>query len=89
MRTTLTLEPDLYTQLQTLARQSGLSFKELVNRTLRKGLAKGSEPAAPLPPFVVTPFSLELRPGIDPNRLNQLYDELEIEDFLRKEAKQE
>lgn len=89
MRTTLTLEQDLYTQLQTLARQSGVSFKELVNRTLRQGLAKGAEPMAPLPPFVVKPFSMELRPGIDPNRLNQLYDELEIEDFLRKAAKQE
>lgn len=87
MRTTLTLEQDLYTQLQTLARQSGVSFKELVNRTLRKGLAKGAEPTAPLPPFVVTPFSSEFQPGIDIQRLNQLYDELEIEDYLRKEGR--
>lgn len=84
MRTTLTLDPDLFSELQALARQTGASFKEVVNTALRQGLAQGKKPAAPLPPFVVKPFSSAFRPGIDPNRLNQLNDELEIEDFLRE-----
>jgi hypothetical protein len=88
MRTTLTLDPDLFSELQALARQTGASFKEVVNTALRQGLAQGKKPAAPLPPFVVKPRSLGLRAGIDPLRLNQLFDELEVEDFLREAGRE-
>lgn len=86
MRTTLTLDPDLFSELQALARHTGASFKEVVNTALRLGLAQRKQPSAPRPPFVVKPFSSGFRPGIDPDRLNQLNDKLEIEDFLREAA---
>lgn len=50
-------------------------------------LERANKLVTQVPPFVVKPFSLGLRPGIDPNRLNQLNDELEIEEYLRKEAR--
>lgn len=36
------------------------------------------------PPFRVRPFHGGFAPGVDPLRLNQLYDQLEVDDFLRR-----
>ena len=82
MRTTLTLDEDLARQLQEMARRGGISFKEIVNETLRKGLSRGQKPTARLPTFTVQPKACGFRSGIDPLRLNQLDDELEM-DFSR------
>ena len=38
MRTTLTLDDDLFMALNERARESGRSFKEVVNEALRRGL---------------------------------------------------
>ncbi len=84
MRTTLTLDDDLARSLHQTARQTGKSFKEVVNRTLRHGLTRGAEPATALPPFEVRPVLGGLRAGIDPLKLNQLVDEMAIEDFQEK-----
>ena len=37
--------------------------------------------------YRVRPLNFGLRPGIDPLRLNQLADELEVEAYLEKEAR--
>lgn len=87
MRTTLTLDEDVAKQLRELSRRSGESFKEVVNATLRKGLG-GAKGAPRLPRFEVKPKACGFRPGIDVLRLNQLNDELELEDFQRKLAKE-
>src|SRR4029077_17308544 len=84
MRTTLTLDEDLARQLQEMARRAGISFKEIVNDTLRKGINRGEKPAAQIPRFTVKPKACGFRSGVDPLRLNQLNDELEMEDFQRK-----
>jgi len=34
----------------------------------------------------VEPYPLQFKPGIDTNKLNQLLDDLEAEEFLRKMA---
>jgi len=39
MRTTITLDSDVEALLKRLMRERGLSFKEAVNASLRKGLA--------------------------------------------------
>ena len=39
MRTTLTFEDDLARRLREMARRRGISFKEAVNETLRRGLS--------------------------------------------------
>ena len=86
MRTTLTIDDDLAAILKRESSRKGIPFKVLVNDSLRKGLS--SEQALPArKPFKVRPHSLGLKPGIDPNKLNQLVDELEVEDFLEREKK--
>lgn len=81
MRTTLTLDDELARQLKKLAISTGRSFKEIVNATIRKGLSLGEEPIGDRPPFRVQPKACGFRPGVDPLKLNQLYDDLEIEDL--------
>ncbi len=83
MRTTLTLERDVAEQLQREVRRSGGTLKDVVNQALRVGLGVGGQPLRPRP-FRVEPHSFGFRPGVDPDRLNQLVDELEVEEFSRK-----
>ena len=78
MRTTLTLDDDVATILERERRRKGLTFKEIVNATLRRGLA--AEQAVPAARRVVTrPHDFRFKPGIDLDKLNQLADELEAE----------
>lgn len=82
MRTTLTIDDDLIQALKDLAHQRGISFKVLVNETLRRGLSAGEPPRAAVEPFRVISAPRGFRPGIDPTKLNQLADELETERFI-------
>jgi hypothetical protein len=84
-RTTLTLDDDVARQLHEQARRSGESFKSVVNKALRKGLS-GNKPAARLPKFKVEPKACGFQSGVNPLRLNQLNDELEMEVLQRKLA---
>jgi len=79
MRTTLTLDDDLAQQLKELARASDRSFKEITNEAIRRGLSVGHPPADQPEPFRVEAKACGLRSGIDPLKLNQIYDDLEIE----------
>ena len=82
MRTTLTLDDDLADALKQRAKLLDVPFKQVVNDALRRGLA----PEAPedRPVFRVRPFRGGFLPGIDPLKLNQLNDQLEVEDFIEK-----
>lgn len=84
MRTTLTIDDDLAGLLQRRARELDMSFREVVNTALRRGLA-GEEPRVDKPPITVRPHDFgSTRPGVDTDRFNQLLDDLAAEDFLRK-----
>lgn len=83
MRTTLTLEPDVAERLERVARRSGKSFKAAVNEALRIGLGMTGKSIEP-PPFQIRSFVNGLQPGIDPDKMNQLLDQLEAEEFVRK-----
>jgi hypothetical protein len=87
MRTTLTIDDDLAGVLQKRASQGGQSFKSVVNDLLRAGLAASGEALTPRPRIQVKSRPLGMRPGYNPDKLNQLADELEVEDFLRRVAK--
>jgi phosphatidylethanolamine-binding protein (PEBP) family uncharacterized protein len=82
MRTTVTLDPDVQQLLQDAMQRSRQSFKETLNQAIRRGLA-GMVPPVDQEPFRVEARPLGLRAGIDPARLNQLNDELEVDAFLR------
>jgi hypothetical protein len=58
VRTTLTLDDELAAKLEAEARRTGLSFKEIVNNTLRIGLAS-KRGRLPRQPFTVKPLKLE------------------------------
>lgn len=81
MRTRLTLEPDLAKKLRDLARRRGQSFKQTLNEVVRRGLAA---PAQRQERYRVHPHAGGFRPGIDPGKLNQLVDQLEVEDFVKE-----
>ncbi|MFZ5481859.1 MAG: antitoxin [Myxococcota bacterium] len=81
MRTTLTLDADVHARLEEYARATRTSFKEAVNRVLRRGLVAED---APSERFVVRTYPGGLAPGVDPARLNQLLDEMEADAFLAR-----
>lgn len=83
MRTTLTLEADVAEQLERSARLSGKGMKATVNEALRLGLGMTTKPVKP-PRFRIRAFVNGLQPGIDPDKMNQLLDQLEAEDIARK-----
>ena len=85
MRTTLTLDDDLALKLKELVRSTDRKFKEVVNDAIRKGLSLGEPPPADQERFVVRARACGFRAGVDPTKLNQLYDDLEMED-LRGES---
>jgi hypothetical protein len=85
MRTTLTLDDDLAGLLQQRALQMGVSFKEVVNRTLRAGLGDAGRPQEHPPKTI--PHRFGFRPGIDLDKLNQLVDDLEADAFVVAQSK--
>ncbi len=84
MRTTLTMEPDVALKLKRKLKETGLGKKELFNQALRKGLEQIH--GQPRKPFRVKPHAFGLRPGFDRDKMNQLLDEFEVEDYLRQQA---
>jgi hypothetical protein len=83
MRTTLTLEEDVAEKLERAARLSGKGIKATVNEALRIGLGMTNKPIEP-PRFQIRAFVKALQPGNDPDKMNQLLDQLEAEDMARK-----
>ena len=76
MRTTLTLDEDVAAKLSALARRSGRAFKDVVNETLRRGLAT-ARPAR-REPFRVQARSLGgLRPGLQIDNIGALIESVE------------
>jgi len=87
MRTTVTLDPDVERLLRDAVRRSGKSFKEVLNRAVREALAPQATVRA-TKPFRVKARPMRLRAGIDGSALNRLVDELEIEGFRGRQARQ-
>ncbi len=86
MRTTLTLDDDLAVSLKERARLLDVPFKQVVNDALRRGLSPAAEDAQ-MPRYRVSPLPGGLVPGVDPLRLNQLNDQIEIDELLAKDAR--
>ena len=83
MRTTLTLEDDVGKRLKQEIRRTGKGMKTVINEALRLGLGMAGKSPRPKP-FKVRPHAFGFKPGIDLDRLNQLVDELEAEEFSEK-----
>jgi hypothetical protein len=83
-RTTVTLDPDVAEQLKGLARKRNISFKEVLNNTVRAGLVAERGGGRP---FRVDSWPLGLR--VDVTHALQLAADLEDEEILRKMKLQE
>jgi len=78
MRTTITMDSDVEALLKRLMRERGLSFKEAVNASLRKGLAP--KPRADLS---FPTFDLGV-PKVDTLHALQLASDLEDDEIARE-----
>lgn len=81
MRTTVTIEPDIAERLKQQARERETSFKAALNETLRRGLRDGGSDDRK--PFVQQTSNMG-PPRFDLGKANQLADQLEDEEIIRK-----
>ncbi|MGH8801510.1 MAG: hypothetical protein ACREX6_04355 [Casimicrobiaceae bacterium] len=77
MRTTLTLDEDVAARLKAEVRRTGLTFREVTNETIRRGLAApravGEQPA-----FTVLPHRFgRLRAGLSLDNIFELIEQVE------------
>jgi len=79
MRTTLTLDPDVAERLEQAIQRDGRGLKATVNEALRIGLGLAERPSEPAR-FKIRAFVDGLQPGLEPDKMNQLLDELEATD---------
>lgn len=84
MRTTITLDDDVFNRLKEAAHRTGKPFKQVVNETLRRGISANDAPPK-VRRYRLDPSSLggEM-PGIDLDRALRLADALEDETIARK-----
>jgi hypothetical protein len=85
MRTTITLDEDVAIRLERLQREQGVSFKQVVNHTLRAGLDRGAPPSDG--PYDFPTFRMGLKPGINLDRALALAAELEDREIADKLAR--
>ena len=84
MRTTLTIDDQIARQLKAIAHETDASFKQVVNDTLRRGLA-AAEQRAPARPYRLKPLSLgEPTPGYDLDKALAIAEHLEDEALVTK-----
>ncbi len=77
MRTTLTLDDDVAAKLRAETRRSGKPFRDVVNETMRRGLAK-PRTVVKRRAFEVTARDLgELRPGLSLDNIGELIEQIE------------
>ncbi|MXX12785.1 MAG: hypothetical protein F4Z86_04950 [Gemmatimonadetes bacterium] len=81
MKTTIILDTDVAQRLKEAMHRQGKSFQETLDDVLRRGLELSQQP------FEVKSRPFCLRQGLDPARLSEMDDDLEIEEFLRKTAR--
>jgi len=79
VRTTVAIDDDTFEKLKDLAAKRREPFTKIVNETLRRGLSAQLPRAARRVRFRVEPFDSAFRSGIDPLRLNQVLDDLEVQ----------
>lgn len=84
MRTTVTLDPDVAAKLKEATRTRGISFKEALNSSIRRGLEAGERTRGT--PYRVRTAKLGARPGVNLDKALRLAGELEDEEILRKMA---
>ena len=81
MRTIVEIDAENFHHLEKLRAVRARSFGEVLNDMIRRAL-RAEHDRNPEPPFVVVPRAMGLRPGIDPEYLNKLVDDLEADGVI-------
>ena len=77
MRTTLTLDDDVAAKLKAESRRQDRPFREIVNETLRRGLADQRAASRPRVFRVAARDLGELRPGLSLDNVTELIEQVE------------
>lgn len=78
MRTTLTLDDDVAAKLKAESRRLDRSFREVVNETLRRGLATQRSTASRRNHFKIVPRDLgRSRPGLSLDNISEIIEQTE------------
>jgi predicted transcriptional regulator len=77
MRTTLTLDEDVAARLTELQKKRGVSFKEVVNQTLRQGLEQQAKRPQHTTRFTVKARNMGQRPGLNYDNIGELLEQIE------------
>jgi hypothetical protein len=80
MRTTVTIDPDTEALLKEEVRRSGLSFKEVLNRSIRNALGRRKSETIKVTPLFKAPFPAEF----PAEHLNRVADALDDEETLHE-----
>ncbi len=81
MRTTVTLDDDLFAKLKDDAHERGVPFKTAINEAVREGLRR---PAPPVEPYRVPARDLGTLPGVNLDKALQIAWQMEDEEILRR-----
>ena len=84
MRTTVTLEDDVATELERIAFESRKSFKSVINELLKRALREAKKPAVDLPFFMAPHYSGGLIDGLEWSDLKKIDQEQEFEHMVQK-----
>jgi len=84
MRTTVTLDSDVERILRDEIHRSRRSFKEVLNDAVRRAL----KPKSPHLPNLLPPVPMGVMPGVDPARLPDLADDLEVDAYRALSSRQ-
>ena len=82
MRSTVDINDILDRKLRKKAEKLGLTYKEILNRTLAAGLTHLENNK--IEPFKVVAKACGFKPGIDTGHLNRIADELDDEEWSSK-----
>ena len=83
MRTTFTIDDQLLAELKELARLEGVSFKDMVNRALARGLEALRSPRRGRKGYRVTTYSMG-EPRVPLDSALRIAEQLEDEETARK-----
>jgi hypothetical protein len=87
VRTTVAIDDDLFEKLRDAAAKRREPFTKIVNETLRRGLSGQRPRPSRRARFRVEPFDSAFRPGVDPLRLNQVLDDLEVRRVVERRTR--
>lgn len=72
----MSINDEIDARLRRIAREQHRSYKDVVNDAIAHGI-EAIDVAQPQEEYRVESSAFGLKPGIDPARLNQAYDDLE------------